>query len=98
MALDDLLANIISYGYVDDSHHLISIKLSLVGDSVVVVITDDGLPFNPFTREGPDTDLSLEEREIGGLGLLLVKNVIDETYYKRHVNKNVITLVKKLTS
>jgi sigma-B regulation protein RsbU (phosphoserine phosphatase) len=97
MALDDLLANIISYGYDDDSLHLISIKVSLVRDSVVVVITDDGLPFNPFTREGPDTDLSLEEREIGGLGILLVKNVIDETYYKRHVDKNVITLVKKLT-
>jgi serine phosphatase RsbU (regulator of sigma subunit)/anti-sigma regulatory factor (Ser/Thr protein kinase) len=97
MALDDLLANIISYGYLDDSHHLISIKVSLVRDSVVVVITDDGLPFNPFTREGPDTELSLEEREIGGLGIFLVKNVIDETHYKRHVNKNVITLVKKLT-
>lgn len=97
MALDDLLANIISYGYDDDSHHLISVKVSLVRDSVVVVITDDGQPFNPFTMEGPDTDLSLEEREIGGLGILLVKNVMDETYYKRHVDKNVITLVKKIT-
>ena len=97
MAFDDLLSNIISYGYTDDSQHVIGIKVSLVNDSVVVVITDDGLPFNPFTRESPDTDLSLEEREIGGLGIFLVKNVTDEAYYKRHVDKNVITLVKKIT-
>lgn len=96
MALDDLLANIISYGYADDSHHLITIKVSIVKDSVIIVITDDGLPFNPLTVEAPDTDASLEEREIGGLGIFLVKNVIDETYYKRYVNKNVITLIKKI--
>lgn len=97
MALDDLLANIIAHGYEDDLHHLINIKVSLVRDSVVVVIKDDGLPFNPFNKSGPDTNLSLEERQIGGLGIFLVKNVIDETYYNRHVNKNVITLVKKIT-
>ena len=58
-------------------------------------MTDSPLTLLP--SEGPDTDLSLEEREIGGLGILLVKNVMDETYYKRHVDKNVITLVKKIT-
>ncbi len=97
MAFDELLANIISYGYTDDSHHVIGIKVSLVKDSVVVVITDDGLPFNPFTREDPNTDLSLDERDVGGLGIYLVKNLTDETYYKRHINRNVITLVKKIT-
>jgi anti-sigma regulatory factor (Ser/Thr protein kinase) len=70
--------------------------VSLINDSVVIVITDDGLPFNPFTREDPDTDLSIEERGIGGLGIHLVKNVMDEVYYKRHVDKNVITLVKNI--
>lgn len=96
MALDDLLANIISYGYEDNTHHLINIKCSLVKDSVVTVITDDGLPFNPLTVKEPETDASVEERKIGGLGIFLVKNVIDETYYKRYVDKNVITLVKKI--
>ena len=96
MAFDELLANIISYGYVDRARHEIGIKVSLLHNAVVVVITDDAQPFNPFTREEPDTELSIEERGIGGLGLHLVKNVMDETYYKRHIDKNVITLVKHI--
>jgi sigma-B regulation protein RsbU (phosphoserine phosphatase) len=94
MTFDELLTNIISYGYVDSARHEIGIRVSLIHDAVVIVISDDGLPFNPFTREEPDTELSVEERGIGGLGIHLVKNVMDETYYKRHVDKNVITLVK----
>lgn len=97
MALDELLANIISYGYVDKARHEIGIKVSLIHDAVVIVITDDGLPFNPLTREEPDTKLSIEERGIGGLGIHLVKNVMDESYYKRHVDRNVITIVKNIT-
>jgi sigma-B regulation protein RsbU (phosphoserine phosphatase) len=98
MAFDELLTNIISYAYEDGSEHEIDIKVSSMSDSVVVVISDDGLPFNPFTREDPDTDLSIEDRDIGGLGIHLVKNLMDEVYYKRHVDKNVITLVKKIPS
>ncbi len=94
MVFDEMLANIISYAYVDGTQHKIGIKISLINDSVVIVITDDGLPFDPFTREDPDTELSIEERDIGGLGIHLVKNVMDEVYYKRHVDKNVVTLVK----
>jgi serine phosphatase RsbU (regulator of sigma subunit)/anti-sigma regulatory factor (Ser/Thr protein kinase) len=96
MAFDELLTNIISYAYVDGASHEIGIKVSLIQDAVVIVITDDGLPFNPFTREDPDTDLSIEERGIGGLGIHLVKNVMDEAYYKRHVDRNVITIVKNI--
>ena len=96
MAFDELLTNIISYGYVDRARHEIGIKVSLLHDAVIIVITDDGLPFNPFTREEPDTELSIEERGIGGLGIHLVKNVMDEAYYKRHIDSNVITLVKHI--
>jgi len=96
MAFDELLANIISYGYVDKECHEIGIKVSLIHDTVVIVITDDGLPFNPFTREEPDTELSIEERGVGGLGIHLVKNVMDEAHYKRHIDSNVITLVKHI--
>lgn len=95
MAFDELLSNIISYGYSDDLHHAIGIKVSLIKDSIVVVITDDGRPFNPFSKEEPDTKGSVKKRELGGLGIYLVKNVTDDAYYKRHVNKNVFTLVKK---
>ena len=98
MAFDDLLTNIISYGYTDDLQHVIGIKASVVKDSLVVVITDDGRPFNPFTMAAPDIEQSLEERKVGGLGIFLVKTLTDESCYKRHIGKNVITLVKKISS
>ncbi len=59
-------------------------------------ITDDGIPFNPFGVETPDTKLSLEEREIGGLGIHLVRKVMDKVSYQRRIDKNVVTLVKDI--
>ena len=61
-----------------------------------MTITDDGMPFNPLSAEAPDTDLSLEDREIGGLGIHLVRNLIDDVTYNRRIDKNVMTLVKDL--
>jgi sigma-B regulation protein RsbU (phosphoserine phosphatase) len=68
--------------------------VELRGERMVISITDDGVPFNPFKKDPPDTMLSLEEREIGGLGIHIVKNLMDEYNYKRNVDKNIITLVK----
>jgi anti-sigma regulatory factor (Ser/Thr protein kinase) len=56
------------------------------------------VPFNPFTTEAPDTDLSIEEREVGGLGIHLVKNIMDEVHYKRHGDTNIVTVVKNVRS
>ena len=61
-------------------------------------IMDDGVPFNPITRPTPDTPSSLNDRKIGGLGIHLVKELIDEVLYKRRVDKNEPTLVKNLES
>ena len=96
MALDELLTNIISYGYEDKLEHSITLKISLLPDSLVIVITDDGIPFNPFNREDPDTDLDIDEREIGGLGVHLVKKMFDHVSYQRNVNENMVTLVKNI--
>ena len=57
-------------------------------------IEDDGIPFNPFTQESPDTSLSLEDREIGGLGIHIVKSLMDSYEYIRIDNRNVLKLVK----
>ena len=96
MALDELLTNIISYAYEDKLEHSIALKISLLPDSLVIVITDDGLPFNPFNKEDPDTDLDIDEREIGGLGVHLVKKMFDHVSYQRNVNENMVTLVKDI--
>jgi serine phosphatase RsbU (regulator of sigma subunit)/anti-sigma regulatory factor (Ser/Thr protein kinase) len=97
MALDELLSNVVKYAFPDDSEdHQIEVRAEVVGDSLIMSVTDDGISFNPFTQEEPDTSLSIEEREIGGLGIHLVKRIFDETSYQRKVNQNVVTLVKHL--
>jgi PAS domain S-box-containing protein len=94
VVFDELLINIIMYGHKDELDHEIEIDVELKGNRLVVIITDDGIPFNPFSQSSPDTKLSFEERKIGGLGIHIVKNLMDEYTYKRNVNKNIITLVK----
>lgn len=57
---------------------------------------DQGIPFNPLEREMPDTNLPIEERPIGGLGIFLVRKLFDEVYYEYKDNCNVLTVVKRL--
>ena len=64
----------------------------------MVTITDDGIPFDPFSVKTPDTDLSIDEREIGGLGIHLVRNMMDKVSYQRKDNKNIVNLIKVLNS
>ncbi len=98
LVFDELLSNVISYAYRDEGEHEISIRIGFSGDRLSVAITDDGVPFNPLTAKVPDTSLSLEDREIGGLGIHLVRNLIDDISYHRRIDKNVLTLVKQLDS
>jgi anti-sigma regulatory factor (Ser/Thr protein kinase) len=58
-----------------------------------ITIRDDGVPFNPFDQAQPDTALSIEERKIGGLGVLLVKELMSEVSYQRQQDSNVVTLI-----
>ena len=94
IALDEILNNIISYGYKDKEVHEIEVGIELRSARLIIIINDDGMPFNPFKNDPPDTMLSVEERMIGGLGIHLVKKLMDEYEYKRHINKNIITLIK----
>ena len=96
MVFDELLNNIISYAYQDDEEHEIEVRVEAAGERLVVSIADDGIPFNPFDAEKPDTGLALEQRAIGGLGIHLVLKVMDKVAYQRRTDKNVLTLVKKL--
>ena len=96
VAFDELLNNTMSYAYQDKDEHVIDISLDLSGDRLIVTIADDGIPYNPFNRTSPDTSLSVEEREIGGLGVHLVRNLMEDVSYQRKTDKNVITLIHRL--
>ncbi|UCE93923.1 MAG: PAS domain S-box protein, partial [Flavobacteriaceae bacterium] len=94
IVLDELLNNIISYAYNDYEDHIIEIKFQLKYLRLIITIEDDGIPFNPFRYAAPDINLSISERNLGGLGVHIVKNLVDEYHYIRQSNKNIINLIK----
>ncbi|MHC5027422.1 MAG: ATP-binding SpoIIE family protein phosphatase [Planctomycetota bacterium] len=96
MVFDELLNNIVSYGFEDERDHAIEVRVSLERQRLVIEILDDGQPFNPFSQESPDTTLPLEERQIGGLGIHLVQKVMDQVSYERRIDKNLVKLVKTI--
>lgn len=98
IVIDELLNNIISYAYKDSKEHIVDINIKLTGEKLVIEITDDGFPFNPIVMPPPDTKLGLEERELGGLGIHLVRNIMDDYQYKRSKGENIIVLIKNKTS
>ena len=96
LSIDEILTNTISYGYQDDEPHRIEIVVRLEGESLVVVIVDDSAPFDLSATPEADLDASLEEREIGGLGLFLVHQMMDKVEYERVDGRNVVTLTKSM--
>ena len=94
LVFDELLSNIIFYAFDDSEEHEISVVVEVAGKRLVVAISDDGKPFNPFAHETPDTSASVEDREIGGLGIHIVKNVMDEATYDRRAERNLVTVAK----
>ena len=96
MVMDELLNNVISYAYPKGGDHVIVVDMTIKGSRLVLMIEDDGIPFNPFKVEEPDVGLSVEERGIGGLGIHLVRETMDEYHYQRRANKNIVILVKEL--
>jgi len=99
MALDDLLNNVVQYAFPNDpTEHHIEVEGDVRDACVVLTIMDDGIPFNPLSVAPPDLSVLLHEREIGGLGIHLVRSMFDEVSYHRNVGRNVLTVKKKLAS
>ena len=94
ISLDELITNIVSYGYRDSDEHEIRVTLTDQNGSLETVVEDDGLEFNPFvSAPEPDLDADVEERRIGGLGVHFVKTLMDEATYERVDNLNRVTLI-----
>ena len=98
VALDELVANAHSHGQTGSEPHSVTVEVKVDRERVTVIFTDDGAPFDPFERDAPDTSLSVEEREIGGLGIHLVSQLMDQVSYERREGQNVVVLVKKLVN
>ncbi len=97
LALDEVVTNIVEYGYDDDDKHLIDIKFILNEQSLKIIIIDDAKPYNILDKKDPDTSLSLDEKPIGGLGIYLVKRLMTNIDYDYRDGKNHLLLTKSFT-
>ena len=98
LALDELFTNIISYGFGDDQEHIIKVTITPQNDTLCMCIEDDGIPFNPIEFEAPDVACSVENCKIGGLGIHIIRKLMDEICYQRCDDKNILTLKKTLSN
>ena len=98
LSIDEILTNTISYGYDDEEAHLIEIVVHMEADSLVVVIRDDSAPFDLSAESQADVESELEDREIGGLGIFLVHQMMDKVEYERVDGGNVVTLTKSMAA
>lgn len=94
LALEEIVTNIISYGYADDREHEIRVVLGVQAGEVRAEVEDDGQPFDPTQVPVPDITKPLEERTVGGLGIHLVRQLIDSVAYERRGQKNFLVLKK----
>lgn len=96
LVLEEAVTNIIFYAYTDKIQHEIAIDINLNNKQLILQISDNGRPFDPTKKEKPDTSLSVEERQIGGLGIFLIQQIMDQVLYKRDDNKNILILKKSI--
>jgi anti-sigma regulatory factor (Ser/Thr protein kinase) len=96
LLLDEFVSNVIKYGYDDAGEHEIQVVVTIDGRSLTIRIEDDGRAFNPLEAKAPDLTLPIEERPIGGLGILIAKTLADSIDYERTDGRNILTLRKTI--
>ena len=96
LAIEEAVVNVMEYAYPEGQQGDVEIEVTAEQQWMTFVITDTGIAFDPTKKEDADTTLSAEERPIGGLGIFMVRQLMDVIDYKREGNKNVLTLQKKL--
>ena len=99
VAVEELFVNIASYAYAPgEGMATIRFESEDGGGTAAITFIDEGVPYNPLEKPDPDTTLKAEERQIGGLGIYMVKKSMDETEYKYRDGKNIFTIKKKIVA
>ena len=96
LSLEEIFTNIVKYGYDDSREHEIAVRFEWLAQRLRVSFEDDGVPFNPLTAAEPDVSAALKERRIGGLGIHMVRTLMDRVSYERVKNKNILTFEKQI--
>lgn len=98
LAIEEAVVNVMEYAYPEGEQGNVDIEVIADDKWLTFIISDNGIPFDPTTQEDADTTLSAEERPIGGLGIFLVRQLMDSINYQRKDGKNILTLSKKMES
>ena len=96
LAVEEAVVNVIDYAYPAGQEGDIEVRMMFDGETLKTVIIDSGVAFDPTAKEKADTSLSIEDRQIGGLGILLVRELMDSINYERADGQNFLTLIKKI--
>lgn len=97
IAIDELFSNIARYAYAPNVGEA-TVRVETSDEPLAVIITfiDKGIPYNPLEKEDPDTTLSADDRQIGGLGIYMVKKSMDDIRYEYKTGQNIVSIVKRL--
>ena len=97
LVAEEVVTNVAKYGYAPGAAAAMEVRVSMDDDAVSLEFRDSGEPFDPLSQPPPDLDAPLEERPVGGLGLTLVRALVEEARYAREGPVNVLRLVKRRT-
>ena len=97
LCANEAVTNIISYAYPENGMHKISLQMNSTDSLVWLEIEDDGIPFNPLKEPQHKQPANLEEAKIGGLGVDLIRNFMDECSYVRHDGKNILKMIAHIS-
>ena len=96
LALEEAVVNVMQYAYPAGTYGTVTIEALFNKEQLKFIISDAGIPFDPTAKEDVDVNLEVGEREIGGLGIHLIRQIMDEISYEYKDGKNVLTLYKKI--
>ncbi|HEX3030478.1 MAG TPA: ATP-binding protein [Clostridia bacterium] len=95
LVCEEIIVNVINYAYPGSTGNVrVSYSIPEEGKELEIVVCDSGIPFDPLAKDDPDINLPLNERKIGGLGIFMVRQSMDEVSYKRENGMNILTLKK----
>ena len=99
LSIEEVVENIVQYAYEDGAGSMdVQISKEDADFMLTIKLTDQGVPFNPLEMPDPDLSLSAEDRQIGGLGIFLCKQMMDEVSYSYENGCNVLTMCKKVVA